>query len=110
MVQGHLLNDNLGGPGNSMRNLAPISKTANSEHLHQVETLAKTTVISQQRAVGYSVTVIDGPPAPGSFAPYENNPAQPNRHLIANLPKGFECFLQDDDGNTLVSWTVVNRL
>lgn len=110
MVQGHLLNDNLGGPGNSMRNLAPISKTANSDHLHQVETLAKTTVITHGRAVAYDVTVLDGPPPPGSFAPYENDTSQPNRHLIANLPKGFECQLHDDDGNLLVAWTVVNRL
>lgn len=37
-------------------------------------------------------------------------PTDATLRLIANLPKGFECFLQDDDGNTLVSWTVVNRL
>ncbi|MCU4182793.1 hypothetical protein K6U06_00330 [Acidiferrimicrobium sp. IK] len=110
MVQGHLLNDNLGGPGNDLRNLAPISKTANSEHLHQVEKLAKSTVIQDAGAVTYSVTVIPGPPAVGAFSPYEDDLNEPNRHLIAMLPKGLECVLMGDDGQLLVSFTVVNRL
>jgi hypothetical protein len=109
MVQGHLLNENLGGPGNDMRNLAPISKTANSEHLHQVETLAKDAVIANGGSADYSVEVVAGPPAPGAFSPYEDDNSQPNRHLITRLPQGFECTLLDDDGNLLVAWTVVNR-
>ena len=41
-VRGHLLNHNLGGPGDDKRNLTPITKKANSAHLHLVETAAKT--------------------------------------------------------------------
>ncbi len=35
-IQGHLLNDNLGGPGR-MQNLTPIRENANRRHLHDVE-------------------------------------------------------------------------
>ncbi|MGH9066538.1 MAG: DNA/RNA non-specific endonuclease [Acidimicrobiales bacterium] len=110
MVQGHLLNENLGGPGNDLRNLAPISKKANSEHLHQVEKAAKQIAIDTGKAIVYAVSVIPGPPSPGSFEPYESDTNEPHRHLIARLPKGFLCELQDEDGNSRVSFTVLNRL
>ena len=41
MVQGHLLNDNVGGPGNTLQNLTPLTKTGNSFHLHSAETHLK---------------------------------------------------------------------
>lgn len=37
LVQGHLLNDNIGGPGSDMQNLTPITKSANSTHNKKVE-------------------------------------------------------------------------
>ncbi len=41
MVQGHLLNENLGGPGNTLTNLTPLTKHANSMHLQNVEKYIK---------------------------------------------------------------------
>ncbi|WP_328467114.1 eCIS core domain-containing protein [Streptomyces sp. NBC_00448] len=41
MVQGHLLNENLGGPGNTLTNLTPLTKTGNSNHLHYAEANVK---------------------------------------------------------------------
>lgn len=40
-VRGHLLNHNIGGPGDDQRNLTPITKKANHDHLKLVETAAK---------------------------------------------------------------------
>ncbi len=37
MVQGHLWNEKLGGPGNARNNLTPITKSANSQHNAKVE-------------------------------------------------------------------------
>lgn len=41
MVQGHLLNEKLGGPGSDMRNLTPFAKSTNSQHHAYVEKKAK---------------------------------------------------------------------
>lgn len=54
MVQGHLLNEHLGGPGNTMDNLTPITKSANSEHHAKVEKKVK--ALAQTDLVRYHVT------------------------------------------------------
>lgn len=41
LVQGHLLNEHLGGPGNTMDNLTPITKSTNSQHNKKVEQYVK---------------------------------------------------------------------
>jgi len=43
-VKGHLLNDNLGGPGNKWANLTPITVQANSDHKTDFENKVKTAV------------------------------------------------------------------
>jgi hypothetical protein len=52
-VQGHLLNENMGGPG-SAENLAPITQTANSQHLNSIEKKVKTG-IGQGKVYSYTV-------------------------------------------------------
>lgn len=52
-VQGHLLNEELGGPGES-KNLTPITQSANSEHLHAIEKKVKAAV-SEGKVVSYTV-------------------------------------------------------
>ncbi|MER8043593.1 DUF4157 domain-containing protein [Streptomyces sp. NPDC094032] len=37
MVQGHLLNHNLGGPGNTLSNLVPLTQSGNRQHSVQIE-------------------------------------------------------------------------
>ncbi|HEX8580584.1 MAG TPA: DUF4157 domain-containing protein [Allosphingosinicella sp.] len=44
VVQGHLLNADLGGPGNDRRNLVPITRSLNSTHSSKVEQEVKTLV------------------------------------------------------------------
>jgi len=65
-VAGHLLNHQLGGPGNDSRNLAPIPEDANKEFERSVEHHVKKLVNVQHRwvqfvvSVGYGPTVIKG--------------------------------------------------
>ncbi|MFN6525459.1 DUF4157 domain-containing protein [Nostoc sp. ChiSLP03a] len=55
-IKGHLLNDNLGGPG-SAQNLYPITADANNKHVRQVESIVKDWVNSQGYWVYYKVEV-----------------------------------------------------
>lgn len=76
LVQGHLLNHHLGGPGNTMKNLTPITRSTNSTHLHKVESTVKKAVLSDKRVVEYRVdadysghpsSAQLGNPAPGVY-------------------------------------------
>ena len=58
-VQGHLLNENLGGPGRAY-NLTPITRRANAQHHQQVESTVKRVVLSDGGVVSYRVTPIYG--------------------------------------------------
>lgn len=51
-VKGHLLNDNLGGPGTTWSNLTPLSQQANSDHKTKFENPVKMAV--QGKTSGYS--------------------------------------------------------
>lgn len=55
MVQGHLLNDNVGGPGNNMKNLTPITRSANTTHEKQIEKEVKYLVLNNKAIVEYYV-------------------------------------------------------
>jgi hypothetical protein len=60
-VQGHLLNEHLGGPG--MRfNLTPITKKANNEHKSVVETELKQLVNEKGKVISYTIKALDPPP------------------------------------------------
>ncbi len=54
MVQGHLLNEQVGGPGNTMDNLTPITKSTNSQHHAKVEKAVKQ--LAKSNLVRYHVT------------------------------------------------------
>lgn len=55
VVQGHLLNNNIGGPGNTMSNLTPITKSTNTTHLTNIEKAVKTEVLDNNMWVEYRV-------------------------------------------------------
>ncbi|KGK41940.1 hypothetical protein LH51_10775 [Nitrincola sp. A-D6] len=55
-IKGHLLNDNLGGPGED-RNLFPITQTANSRHHSEIENTAKELVNDHHFWVRYNVAM-----------------------------------------------------
>ncbi|MEV4350174.1 hypothetical protein AB0J83_37430 [Actinoplanes sp. NPDC049596] len=66
-IRGHLLNMNLGGPG-EMQNLFPITRSANATHESQIERWVKKWVNEDQYWVEYSVEVVGGEklePLPG---------------------------------------------
>ncbi|MEV7603416.1 DUF4157 domain-containing protein [Kitasatospora sp. NPDC089797] len=54
MVQGHLLNHNVGGPG-VMKNMTPITASANSAHHAKVEADVKAEVLTNKNVVEYYV-------------------------------------------------------
>jgi hypothetical protein len=55
-IRGHLLNGDLGGPGEAL-NLFPITAKANSLHYHQVENQVKTLVNDQKCYAYYEVEI-----------------------------------------------------
>ncbi|MFF0754232.1 DUF4157 domain-containing protein [Streptomyces sp. NPDC004267] len=56
MVQGHLLNHRIGGPGNTMENLTPFTKTANSFHYQSAENTVINVALRRGNSVQYTVT------------------------------------------------------
>ena len=87
-IKGHLLNDNLGGPG-AAENLYPISQKANIDHSNMIEKDAKALVNDQQIWVRYEVeikneTVSEVPPAPG---------AKPNAPKIVSIDADLHASL-----------------
>ena len=73
---GHLLNHHIGGPGNDWRNLTPITPSANSSHLNDVERNVKALVTTHARWVKYEVIAdysgsAPTPPAGSNVHPFE---------------------------------------
>jgi len=101
-VQGHLLNDNLGGPGKRF-NLTPLTKEANNKHKADVEAAIKKQVHDKHIVVYYSVKVLPpwggslrfdyldqlekAKPAPGSAKAEEIDSIK----ALRKLTRGFEC-------------------
>ncbi|MEU2246935.1 DUF4157 domain-containing protein [Streptomyces sp. NPDC019224] len=56
MVQGHLLNHNLGGSGKNLENLTPLVKQANSQHHAKVEKGLKAAILQKGYTARYHVT------------------------------------------------------
>src|SRR5262249_20022950 len=103
-VRGHLLNNNLGGPGNTWTNLTPLTQAANNRGkesmLHQFETPVKTQVLNQNRIVHFQVTAQYGRVHP--LASQVETLLGPDRHeddaVIAaiiraeqNIPQTLQC-------------------
>lgn len=86
-VRGHLLNHNLGGPG-EMRNLTPITKAANSEHHNNVEKVLKLAAELGGSLVGYRVTAQYNGTGPTGLRGDANDP---DRSVWDKLTLGFDC-------------------
>lgn len=57
-IKGHLLNQKLGGPGDKLENITPITYSANATHENRVESILKETVTKKsKRLVHYEVHV-----------------------------------------------------
>ncbi|NEP48903.1 MAG: DUF4157 domain-containing protein [Moorea sp. SIO3C2] len=79
IVRGHLLNEKVGGPGNDLRNLTPLGKTANHDHEKQIEQHLKSDVKANEY-VEYQVNVSSKKAAKSDFP---NMPAHLHKHLPA---------------------------
>ena len=113
-VQGHLLNENLGGPG--MRfNLTPITKQANNNHKAEVETSIKQKVNTEGLVLYYVVTPKPAWGASLKIARLDalekkSNPTQKEESEIESLKalrkltKGFECRAYELEQNAAGKW------
>jgi hypothetical protein len=92
-VRGHLLNDNLGGPGEP-RNLTPITKKCNSQHHTLVERLLKKAAANDW-VLGYDVV----PEYDVAGLPLEaDRKKNPDPSVWPNLATTLECEWVFHDG------------
>jgi hypothetical protein len=95
LVQGHLLNHHLGGPGDDMRNLSPITKSANGEHERHVERAIKSAVNKHAQHMYYKVSVDYS-----KHPTIADIPLPDNKGLINKFPAAFECDWATYDANS----------
>jgi hypothetical protein len=94
VVQGHLLNEHLGGPGDDMRNLTPFAKSTNSQHHAYVEKAAKS-VHARGNILHYKVDAdYTSSPPPAWFG---HNIAP---QYVALFAWRITCWLEEFDGTT----------
>ena len=115
-VQGHLLNENLGGPG--MRfNLTPITKQANNKHKAEVETGVKKKVNDDGLVLYYSVTAKRAWGGSLKFTRLTQLEKKKKTDLtskeeseieslkaLRNLTRGFECRAYELEQNSAGKW------
>ena len=82
-VLGHLLNEQLGGPGNSWGNLTPLSRVGNAQHEERVESDVKKAV-KAGKTMRYEVQVVYGRAASALLAQVPATTADP---VLANKRK-----------------------
>jgi DNA/RNA non-specific endonuclease len=85
-ILGHLLNENLGGPGNTWGNITPLSRKGNAQHETQVESAVKSEVESS-KIVRYEVQARYGR-AVGALL--GQIPANPTDDVLKNKRKVVE--------------------
>jgi len=86
-VRGHLLNHNLGGPGEK-RNLTPITKKANNEHKLNVENILKAAADDGGSLIGYRVVANYSSTGPTGLKGDDNDP---DKSVWPKLTTGFDC-------------------
>jgi hypothetical protein len=86
-ILGHLLNENLGGPGNTWSNLTPLSRSGNAQHETQVEHEVKTAV-DKKKTVRYEVQARYGR---GAGALISKIPANTTDSILINKKKVLEA-------------------
>lgn len=107
-VRGHLLNHNLGGPGEK-RNLTPITKAANSEHHSNVEKVLKAAAELGGSLLGYKVTALYNTTGPTGLTGDANDP---DKSVWDKLTLGFNCeyiIIIDENNQKNVNFWVENK-
>ncbi|SEV90933.1 DNA/RNA non-specific endonuclease [Chitinophaga sp. YR573] len=97
-VAGHLLNEQLGGPGTDVRNLAPITSEANANHKQHVEAEVKKMVNKDLKWIFYEVKTERKPLDNTKKKNYD-----PSVWDDGNYTTSFDCNWGelDEDGNRL---------
>ncbi|CQR59545.1 eCIS core domain-containing protein [Streptomyces leeuwenhoekii] len=114
MVQGHLLNHNVGGPG-VMKNMTPITASANSAHHAKVEKSVKDEVLNKGHVVEYDVKAdYSTHPAAKDFKTGDANvDADIDANYAAKLAGKIhaEYTIYDTNGNELRgdAWEIENN-
>jgi hypothetical protein len=106
-IRGHLLNDHLGGPGNTWTNLTPLSRSANSSMSARFEEPVKTKVLTDKRAVHFVVTANYGRTHPlSSWVSDLDQSENPDDRVIADIirveqkiPQTIQCEADILPGN-----------
>jgi len=137
-IKGHLLNDNLGGPGNTWDNLTPLTQAANSDHKNNFEKYVKLAVngtegayseptVAQAQArnlktVNFVVTARYGQAARPADIAYLRAQGNPDLDDVADIiegeqaiPVALDCAAHElspdgSAGPSLPSHTVDNRI
>ena len=102
-IKGHLLNDNVGGPGTA-ENLYPITAEANAAHVRNVESMVKTWVNTNKYWVYYSVQV-------NSISEHITHAGQKHEDNWINANFVCNAYIKKADGGRLNEFneTVVSR-
>ena len=106
-VLGHLLNERLGGPGNTWGNLTPLSRSGNAQHETQVENQVKASV-DRGNTICYEVRVNYGraaSPLLGQISANTQDPVLVNKRKVLEqeqyVASGLDCVVTELDANTL---------
>ncbi|MGA5566105.1 DUF6531 domain-containing protein [Streptomyces platensis] len=91
MVQGHLLNEHLGGPGNTLSNLTPLTKTGNLNHLNSVEWNVKREVAAGN-TVEYEVIAHYGKVTGADLGATGQVAADIDRNYSSLIPEYLSCY------------------
>ncbi|OBY27046.1 DNA/RNA non-specific endonuclease [Leisingera sp. JC1] len=88
-IKGHLLNENLGGPG-SDDNLTPMTKSANSTYYHKFEKgliLALKAAKLAEAKSKYTVRVAFSAECSGALKPWWGDPTRETANMLKRLPR-----------------------
>ncbi|WP_332112837.1 DUF4157 domain-containing protein [Streptomyces sp. ActVer] len=112
MVQGHLLNEIVGGPGNTMSNLTPLTKSGNSRHHSMAEYNVKKE-IRNGNIVEYEVQAHYGNVSGAALGATGSVAADIDAYYSTKIPERLtaEATVYDSQGNFLYgeSWVVHNE-
>ena len=106
-VRGHLLNHNLGGPG-EQRNLTPITKKANSQHHSLIEALLKAAADTRAQTIHYRVDALYSATGPALSS---DRTRDPDPSIWPKLCTALQCTYALEDGVQSIggSQTIVNQ-
>ncbi|MEV0224056.1 DUF4157 domain-containing protein [Streptomyces sp. NPDC050704] len=112
MVQGHLLNDNVGGPGTIMDNLTPLTKTGNGRHHNMAEYNVKKE-IANGNIVEYEVRAVYGQVSGAALGATGSVAADIDAYYSTRIPERLEAetTVYDTQGRYLYgeSWIIHNE-